>query len=340
MKKKITWIIAAMLLLVVTSFYEFIGYGISQAKGQFKVLWNAQPIVDLLENPQVNDSVKQKLLMVNEIRSFAFDSLGLTPNKNYTTFYDQHGKDILWVVTACAPYKFEPKEWSFPIIGSFTYKGFFDIDKANNLAQDLKGKGFDVEMSSVRGWSTLGWFKDPVLSNMLNGSVGAMSNTLIHELTHSTLFIPDSMTFNENLASFVGRKGALKFLESKYGKNTQQVETYANRLKDSEKFTKYMVLGASQLDSIYGQIEGEPIEQKEVYKNNFLALFSANIDTVSFINPDSYKELFIDRGINNAGFISFLKYRERQHEFDEQFAHDFGCNLSKFISYWREQYPN
>lgn len=340
MKKRIFWITIISLLVVVFYFHDLISYGIGQAKGQFNVLWNVEPITELLENPLVPDSIKQKLLIVNEIRSFAFESLGLTANENYTTFYDQHGKDILWVVAACDPYKFEPKMWTFPIIGSFTYKGFFDINKAKKLANELKQEGFDVEMSSVSAWSTLGWFKDPVLSNMLIGSVGSLSNTLIHELTHGTLFIPDSMTFNENLASFVGRKGAMEFLEIKYGENALEVINYSNRLIDSDKYTSYMVLGASMLDSIYNQIEGFPVEQKEVFKQNFLATFNTNIDTVSFINPERYKKLFNLRRINNAGFISFLNYRERQNEFDAQLILEFNNNLSNFIAYWRAQYPN
>lgn len=339
MKKKIIWSTLSVLLLIVIYFHELIGYGIGQGKGQFKVLWNAQPIVEVLENPTIADSVKQKLRIVNEVRTFAFNSLGLTANENYTTYFDQKGKDILWVVTACNPYKFEPKEWSFPIIGSFSYKGFFEIEKANGLAKELKEQGFDVEVSSVSGWSTLGWFKDPVLSNMLNGSVGTMSNTLIHELTHGTLFIPDSMTFNENLASFVGTKGALEFLKIKYGNNAQEVNEYSNRLSDRDKFTQYMVLGATKLDSIYSGIESLPIEEKESAKKNFLVLFSANIDTVSFINSDRYQRLLKTREINNAGFISFLKYRERQHEFDKQLTNEFEDDLSTFILHWKEKYP-
>lgn len=340
MIKKTGWLILAIILILITYFHELIGYGIGQGKGQFKVLWNAEPIVEVLEDESVSDSIKLKLLMVSEIRSFAFDSLGLTANDNYTTFYDQKGKDILWVVTACDPYKFDPKEWSFPVIGSFTYKGFFEIEKAKNLAKELNEQGLDVEMSSVSGWSTLGWFKDPVLSNMLDGSVGSLSNTLIHELTHGTLFIPDSMTFNENLASFVGTKGALNFLEIKFGKNSEKVIDYRNKLADRDKFTQYMVLSAGLLDDIYKGIDDLPIEEKELSKRKFLALFKNNIDTVSFIDTVRYKELFMNREINNAGFISFLNYRERQHEFELQLMGEFKGDLSKFILSWKEQYPN
>ncbi len=340
MKTKFGWLVLLVLMSIILFFHDLISYGIAQGKGQFHVLWNAQPIEEILNNPSTADTLKQKLALIAEIRNFAFDSLGLTPTKNYTTFYDQKGKEILWVVTACAPYQFKAKEWSFPIIGSFTYKGFFDVEKAKSLAQDLKEEGYDVEMSSVGGWSTLGWFKDPVLSNMLEGSVGSLSNTLIHELTHGTLFIPDSMTFNENLASFIGRKGAFQFLESKYGRGSKQANDYAIRLEDSKKFTQYMVLSALQLDSIYEAVETQPIAIKEAQKASFMTSFKINIDTVSFQYPERYKKLFNGLKINNAGFVSFLNYRERQHEFDTQLKYEFNSELSKFIGYWKAKYPN
>ncbi|MCF6352690.1 MAG: aminopeptidase [Cyclobacteriaceae bacterium] len=340
MKNKIGWLSLLVLVSVILFFHELISYGIAQGKGQFHVLWNAQPIEEILNNPSTADTLKQKLALIAEIRNFAFDSLGLTPTKNYTTFYDQKGKEILWVVTACAPYQFKPKEWSFPIIGSFTYKGFFDIEKAKSLAQELKEEGYDVEMSSVGGWSTLGWFKDPVLSNMLEGSVGSLSNTLIHELTHGTLFIPDSMTFNENLASFIGRKGALQFLESKYGSNSKQANDYATRLVDSKKFTQYMVLSALQLDSIYEAVETQPLAIKEAQKSSFMTYFKINVDTVNFQYPERYKKLFNGLEMNNAGFISFLNYRERQYEFGQQLDTEFNGDLQRFIAYWKATYPN
>ncbi len=340
MKKKIGWTVFLIIVTVIIYFHQLIGYGIAQGKGQFHVLWNAEPIEEVLNNSSVADSTKQRLLLVNEIRNFAFDSLGLTPTDNYTTFFDQQGKEILWVVSACDPYKFEPKEWSFPVVGTFAYKGYFDVEKAKKLATELKEDGFDVEMSPVSGWSTLGWFKDPVLSNMLEGSVGSMSNTLIHELTHGTVFVPDSMTFNENLASFIGRKGAFEFLELTYGQNSKEAIDYAARLSDSEKFTKYMVASASKLDSIYKAIESLPIDEKEWHKSSFMNSFKLTIDTVSFIKPERYKKLFHNLSMNNAGFISFLKYRERQSQFDEHLAQEFNNDLSKFIAHWKKRYPN
>ena len=223
MVKKIGFVIVLVLFITAAFNYELIVYGIGQGNGQFKILWNAQPVEKLLASNEVPDSLKQKIRLVEDIRQFAFDSLGLTRNENYTTIYDQKGKEILWVVTACEPYQFIPRIWSFPIIGSFTYKGFFDLEKAKKLAIELKEEGNDVDIRSVSGWSTLGWFKDPILSNMLFDDDGELASTIIHEITHGTLFIPDSMTFNENLASFIGNQGAIKFLSSTNGNDAPAV---------------------------------------------------------------------------------------------------------------------
>ncbi|MCB0497290.1 MAG: aminopeptidase [Cyclobacteriaceae bacterium] len=339
MVKRFIWLLVICIVIAIIYYHQLIGYGIAQAKGQFNVLWNAEPIEEVISRTSTPDTIREKLALIKKIRLFAFDSLGLKKNKNYTTYYNQHGKEILWVVTGCAPYKFEPVEWSFPIIGSFTYKGFFELDKALALAKELKEKGYDVEVSSVTGWSTLGWFKDPVLSNMLEGSVGSMANTIIHELTHGTIFVPDSMTFNENLASFVGRKGGVEFLEKTYGKESEQVISYKNRLSDSERFTRFMKKGASQLDSIYKHSEGLPENELKEIKSKYISSFVSTIDTVRFIDPERYRSIVDTAHINNARFISFLNYRERQEEFNFMLNKQFKGDLHKFVTYWKEQYP-
>lgn len=339
MLKKGGLFFSVVIVLVGVYYHNLFSYAFMQAKGQFHIVWNAKPIHKILANPATPDSTKQRLQLVDEIRAFAFDSLGLNPTQNYTTFYNQNGQPLLWVVTACAPYKFEPVEWSFPIIGSFTYKGFFEKDKAINLAKELKKQGYDLEVSDVSGWSTLGWLKDPVLSNMIEGSDGSLANTLLHELTHGTLFIPDSMTFNENLASFVGQKGALLFLAKKFGASAPQVHCYAQRIQDSQRFNRFMIAGATKLDSLYRSIQSKPDTEKKRVKAQFMTNFVASADTVAFTNRERYQKLFKNKSINNAVFISFLKYRERQGDFQKLYEKKFNSNLRNFIAYWKNRYP-
>jgi predicted aminopeptidase len=326
------------LFVVVIFNFKLIGYGLGQAKGQINVMWNARPIHEALADPQFPDSLKAKLAMVAEIKQFAIDSLGLKSSNNYTTVYNQGGKEILWVVTACKPYVFEPVVWSFPIIGSFTYKGFFDYQKSIDLAKSLKDKGYDVEMRTVSGWSTLGWFNDPILSNMLLDGPGELASTIIHELTHGTIFIPDSMTFNENLATFIGTRGALNFLQTKYGPDSQEYVNYIIRKQDVKLFTQYIIQAANQLDILYQEIINEGDSVKKVYKTEFIDEIMSNLDTLNFSDSLRYQRYFADYRPSNAYFISFLNYRERQQEFEFLLEDSLDNKLSSFIEFWQLNY--
>ena len=202
----------------------------------------------------------------------------------------------------------------------------------------MKDQGYDVEMRSVRGWSTLGWFNDPILSNMLASGPGELANTIIHELTHSTIFIPDSMTFNENLATFIGTRGAHDFLEFQYGLKSEEYVEYETRKSDSRLFTRYIVQAAKQLDSLYVTIEAEEDAVKEETKTAFIDSIIENSDTIKLINHKRYQDYFINYRPNNAYFISFLNYRERQHEFERIMADSLDNKLSSFIEQWKLSY--
>jgi predicted aminopeptidase len=61
-----------------------------------------------------------------------------------------------------------------------------------------------VSIRNPGGWSTLGWFTDPILSGMLKRNEGDLASLIIHEMVHATIFVKDDVDFNENLASFIG----------------------------------------------------------------------------------------------------------------------------------------
>lgn len=336
--KKTLYLLSILLVASIVFNYKLIAYGFSQARGQLHILRQARPISEVMSDPDFPDSLKVKLKLVEEIKRFAFNSLGLKSSENYSSVYDQKGKEILWVVTACDPYHFNPLMWSFPLIGSFSYKGFFDYDKAVVLAKSLKDEHYDVEMRSVSGWSTLGWFNDPILSNMLAEEEGELANTLIHELTHGTIFIPDSMTFNENLATFIGKNGALSYLGLKYGSGSKEFLSYKNRLADDQLFTRHIIKSAEELNKIYLDNENKSDSVKEIFKSLFLDEFVESIDAINFYNPKRYLGYFENFRPNNAYFISFLNYRERQVELENLLMDSLNNELPLFIDYWRATY--
>ncbi|MBC8112674.1 MAG: aminopeptidase [Verrucomicrobia bacterium] len=339
MIKRILLGLALVLLIFFVWQYDLVMYGIAQGTGQFKVLYGAKPVEKFLQDPKFPDSLKQKLLLIQEIRKFAIDSLGINPSDNYTTLYDQQGKPLLWIVTACEPYALQAKEWDFPFIGKVSYKGFFDYEKVKNAENELKKQGYDTEIDEIAGWSTLGWFQDPILSSMLKRSEGQLANLIIHELTHGTLFVKSNLNYNENLAEFVGNYGALRFLAQKYGKNSKQYFAYSHRKDDQHKVSEHILRGARKLDSLYKTFPKDLSQaKKDTLKFQMIGKIVIKFDTLSLVN-EQYKQRARKRPLpNNAFFIGYLTYRSQQNIFEKEFTEKFNANFPAYLAYLKEKY--
>ena len=331
-----------VLLLVIIYIWQFemVNYGLMQLRGQLNVVNNAIPLDEFLELPSTTEEQKEKVRLIQEARRFAFDSLGINYSDNYTTIFDQEGKSIMFVVTGCEPYEFRAKTWNYPVLGAMPYKGFFSREKALAEAAAIREKdSIDVSVRTAGGWSTLGWFKDPVLSNMLNRSEGDLASLIIHELTHGTLFVKDSVTFNENLATFIGDKGAIRFLEAKYGKGAEAVERFEASLEDSERFKDYLLFGAKKLDSLYGSMAGLNVSEKKQLKTAMIDAICANIDTVAF-RSERYKEVFDNFTPNNTYFMSFLRYNSQLGLLEAELNNKFGGDIKRYLMALKETYPS
>lgn len=336
--KKTGIILLSLVFAVIFWHRELVGYGLGQLRGQLGIIWQARPVAEALQDPAFPDSLKHKLQLIQEIRRFAVDSLGITDSDNYTTVYDQRGKPILWVVTACEPYRLEPKQWDFPFLGKVPYKGFFDSTKAKTEENIWKAAGYDTDIGDVAGWSTLGWFKDPILSSMLYRSEGRLANLIIHELTHGTLFIKDNVEYNENLADFVGDEGAKRFLIQKYGLDSPQYARYGQAKVYREKFTGHVLRGARQLDSLYGTFGKQLTDrQKDTLKYRLIARIIRTADTLT-VNGKTRPLGWEGAPPNNTYFMDYIRYRARQNQFAEEFRTKFGSDLKKYLAYLKTKY--
>ena len=99
----------------------------------------------------------------------------------------------------------------FPLSGKSLTKVFFDKEEALAEAQDLADEDYETHIGESSAFSTLGWFNDPVLSTTLQYQDIEIVNTVLHEILHSTVWIPGHVTFNESLANFVGTQAAVDF---------------------------------------------------------------------------------------------------------------------------------
>ncbi|QKZ12329.1 aminopeptidase [Spirosoma sp. KUDC1026] len=347
MGKKIALGSIGLLLILIAWQWELVSYGWMQAKGQLTILWNTKPVADVLADPAYPDSLKQKIKLIQEIKRFSIDSLGLDPSGSYESFYDQQGKPILWVITAAQPYQLVAQQWHFPILGTFSYKGFFEKDRADQQLEELKTEGLDTRVGEVSAWSTLGFLNDPILSSFLARSEGSLAELIIHELTHGTLFVKNSLEYNENLADFVGEYGAARFLAQKYGPASVQYKDYEAAKVFYGRYDEHVLKGAQLLDSLYKSFKPTTsVAIKDSLKWQTIRQIVVSSDTIRDERSQS-RVRSVKKGRleklklpNNAYFIGYLTYRKQQNRFRQEFEKQFNSDFTRYLTYLKQTYPS
>ncbi len=342
MKKKVMMGVFIIIVGIGIYYRELLDYGLMQAKGQAHILLNTKQISEVLADKSFPDSLKKQLRLITEIKRFAIDSLGLDASDSYTKFYNQNGAPILWVLTAAEKYQLQAKTWSFPIIGSFSYKGFFDSTKAQREEKLFIKQGYDTQLNEVSAWSTLGFFNDPVLSSMLYRGDGSLANLIIHELTHGTIFIKDNLEINENLASFIGEYGAVQFLKNKYGTNSDKLKKYLFQHRFREVFSNQIMKGSKRLDSLYQSFDKRKIDNsiKDSLKIAMIEQIMASTDTLLGRKTTKNSSVLGKKLPNNAFFVGYLTYQSQQNEFRTEFEQKFNGNFAKYLVYLKKKYPS
>ncbi len=337
LKKIVKLFLEFLFMIVILScliWYDLVIYGISQGKGQLTIVWKSQPVEELLKDKLFPDSLKLKLKLIGEIKQYAVDSIGIKPSNNYSIVYNQHNKPILYTVSACEPYSLKAKEWRFPFLGRVSYKGFFNKKAADKELLELKGKGYDVDVYSPSGWSTLGWFRDPILSNMLYKNDGRLANLIIHELTHGTIYLKSSVTYNENLANFIGDKGAENFLIYKYGIHSKQYICYEESKSDEKCYNEYILKSINRLDSLYSTFTANDNEtKKKLKKRKLFTEIVLGVNRLPLYNKKVYFRYSLQAfSEGNAFFMAFSRYDSQYDIFEDEYRKKYNSNLYNYMA--------
>jgi len=318
--------------------WDLIQYGWQQARGQFFIMYNAEPLDFFLNKTTYPDSLKAKIRLVQEVKSFAEKELGFSAKDQYNKMYDQEGKEIMWVVTAAYPYQLESYEWKFPVLGKVGYKGFFIEKEAKKLAEKLKKDGFDVRLRTASAWSTLGWLNDPLLSNVLQYNNGRLTELIFHELTHDEIFIQDSVDFNENLASFFGQEFTKMFFKEHLKKHRNEYEQYLSQLEDRHHLNQFIANYLPKFDSLYQQIEDHNTAEKENKKYELTKTFKAELKEQKFKNSKYTEILDSNIEVNNAYLLSFQRYSGHHKLLKRELNDKFGGNILKMLDFYKKNF--
>jgi predicted aminopeptidase len=267
-------------------------------RGQFSLMNRARPLSEVIRDERTSPRIRALLEEVPGVKAFG-ERVGMKATANYRDYVHLDREAVVTVVSACESLRFEPKQWSFPIVGGFPYLGFYDEKDAHRYAQTLRSKGFDVDVRGAPAYSTLGWFKDPILSTMIPSGEGALAElveVILHESLHATAYVNHQAFFNESIASFVAEKLTPVYLrESRPGEEGERLaRDYLSLLRRQEERVKRLHDAYQELDRIYGSALED--SEKLAKKESVLSRLREDLRWRS------------DRDLNNATLVGYKEY--------------------------------
>lgn len=293
-----------------------VGYLLQAGEGQLDLVCSARPIEHVIDDPDTSPEVKDELQSVGRMKEFG-KSYGLVPTSSYEAYVELDRPVAVWVVSAAPKLSLDPLTWTFPIVGSVPYLGWFDHGRAVEHAESLAAEGWDVDLRGASAYSTLGFFKDPVLSSMLGDAsdgYGDLADTILHESLHATVYVKGQTSFDEGLATFVGEHLAEAYLVERYGADSPEVRTYEKEKVQGEERQTRLIQAFKDLDALYKSDKSK--EEKLAEKAQYLLTLRS--------------ELHMRRPITNATLAGFRAYEGGSKQFEALFD-ACGGDMKRFI---------
>tara|TARA_B100001248_G_scaffold262728_1_gene261732 strand:+ start:6619 stop:7623 length:1005 start_codon:yes stop_codon:yes gene_type:complete len=298
------------------------------AQHQARILRSQESIEKVLAEKKYDEKTREYLILAKEVLAFV-PKLGLQAKGNYQDYVQLKNDSVSYVVNAAEKFRLQGYQWNYPIVGKLPYKGFPEKEDALKEAEKMKNKGFDVYVRGVSAYSTLGWFKDPIFSSMLSLPKEAFVETLIHEIVHANYFKKGDADYNEQLASFIGYRGALKFFEERGNKTA--IEKLQAKWHDAKIFSDFIAHEISDLRNWYDSQKDLDEEGKNSRLQAIQKRFAAKV--IPLLKSESYKA-FAKIDLNNARLLLFGTYMKEVAAMERDFAAS-GLSLKEW--FLREQ---
>ncbi len=275
--------------------------------GHLSIMAQREPIEELLEDPDIDEKLKKRLLFILEVRKFAENDLHLPVENNYLSYVDLNRSYVMWSVFAAPEFSLEPKTWCYPIAGCVAYRGYFAEKDAHEYAGTLKKKNFDVYVGGVSAYSTLGWFDDPVLSTMMRMSETDSAALIFHELAHKLLYIPGDSAFNESFATAVEQEGIRRWLMGKSDRHAH--DEYLTKYRKHRQFIELITKYRSRLEAVYQSQDADAVK-REKKAELFNQMIRGHDALKQQWNGRSRYSYWFEQPLNNAKLVSVFTYQD------------------------------
>lgn len=282
----------------------------------------------MLTDPAVSGPVKQKLTLVQDLRSYAAQALHLPAEAQYDRYTDLGRKYVVWVVYAAPEFSVKAKTWWYPLLGSLKYRGYFNEQDAEHEADHLRREGYDVYVGGVAAYSTLGWFRDPILNTFLRQDDAELAEMLFHELSHQRLYFSGDTDFNEAFATAVGTEGARRWLAAR-GRAADLKQFNADVVLERE-FIDLVLQTRRRLDALYQRTDIDDGRKRALKTAEFTRMRS-EADKLKRQNGASVPvDRWFSKPVNNARLNTLATYFDLVPSFEHRLA-DEGGDLEAFF---------
>ncbi|HOB75975.1 MAG TPA: aminopeptidase [Phycisphaerae bacterium] len=303
--------------------------------GELRLLASVRPVEEALNDPNLAEEKRLKLAFVVRARDYAQNVVGLHVGGSYQTFADLGDRSLAWNLSASRRDAFDPYIWRFPLAGSLPYIGFFDLDQAKAERDRLVAKGYDTLIYEIDAYSTMGQLPDPITSALLRRDFDSLAETVIHELTHNTIYTFDDITFNESLATFVGRTAGLDFLAQEFGPDAPEIEQARLNYEDQDRFQVFLREMRDGLAAIYETDLSfdEKIAQREAYIAASQQRFAEEV--LPFMHNQAGYQGYTSFPFNNAFILAHVRYNSGQDAFAAVYE-QVGRNWAEALQIFRQ----
>ncbi len=339
--KKLVAVLLLAAVVVMVSGCKTLSFYAQAIKGQYQIFAHEQAVQKLLTDPKTPDRLKRRLEVVEQLRAFADKQLRLPVDGHYRKYVDLHRSYVVWNVQAAPEFSMQPKTWWYPLVGSLDYRGYFSRGSATNYAAYLRRKDLDVAVGGVQAYSTLGWFKDPLLNTFLFESDADLAEILFHELGHQRVFARGDTDFNEAFATTVGEEGARRWLRSV--RTPVELDEYLAHLHRNDQFVHLVMKTRARLETLYGDertSEGKvkatdrdknvPQDRLRQQKEQIFSDMKREFAAVrKEWNGNKEFDWWFEHPINNAHLNSVAEYYDLVPGFERLLAQN-GGDLEKF----------
>jgi len=152
-------------------------------------------------------------------------------------------------------------------------------------------------------------------------------------MTHATVYFKGETDFNEQLATFIGNRGAIDFLIEKYGTGSKEVAEAIHIQEDDLLFSRWVDQVCQRLSTYYAK----EISRDEKLRGREEVFRSIKEDFKKMkvrFKSNSYQD-FEKLNLNNAVLLAYRRYIHRLDRFETLYEQK-GRDLRRVVEFFKE----